>query len=101
MWSAFVSTRQPMSAHLRNLDAIAFTCDNVNEAVHFYGASKDQLARDIRAALNEIGQLKAALELGQQNCDAVYEDLRKERDAALARCERLEGAMKQMAPGKN
>lgn len=33
-------------------------------------------------AEREVSQLRAALELGQENCDAVYEDLRKERDEA-------------------
>ena len=38
----------------------------------------------------ECDQLRAALALGQINCDAEYDDLRDERDAALARAERAE-----------
>lgn len=32
----------------------------------------------------EVGQLKAALALGQENCDAEYDELREERDEARA-----------------
>ena len=37
----------------------------------------------------ERDQLRAALALGQQNCDDAYDDLRDERDAARAEVERL------------
>lgn len=37
---------------------------------------------DTEKAESQVSQLKAALELGQENCDAVYEDLRAERDSA-------------------
>ena len=40
----------------------------------------EQSERDARA---EISQLKGALALGQENCDAEYDALREERDAAL------------------
>jgi uncharacterized coiled-coil DUF342 family protein len=46
-----------------------------------------QAVTELRA---ERDQLRAALALGQQNCDDAYDDLRTERDAALARAERAE-----------
>lgn len=36
------------------------------------------------AGSREVGQLKAALALGQENCDAEYDTLREERDEARA-----------------
>lgn len=45
---------------------------------------RDALVAAMADALDEIAQLKGALALGQENCDAVYEDLRRERDEALA-----------------
>ena len=41
----------------------------------------------------ERDQLRAALALGQQNCDDAYDDLRAERDAAIARAERAEASL--------
>jgi hypothetical protein len=38
---------------------------------------------------NEVAKLKAAIELGQENCDAEYDALRKERDEARATCAEL------------
>lgn len=45
---------------------------------------RDTLVAAMVEALDEIARLKGALALGQENCDAVYEDLRKERDEAVA-----------------
>lgn len=42
-----------------------------------------KLTANLAAAKDEIAQLKAALAKGQENCDAVYDDLRCERDAAI------------------
>ena len=39
-------------------------------------------ASDIRLLIAAYQELEAALSLGQENCDAVYEDLRAERDEA-------------------
>ena len=44
----------------------------------------------VTALTAERDQLRAALALGQQNCDDAYDDLRAERDAAIARAERAE-----------
>ena len=41
----------------------------------------------------EVRQLRAALALGQQNCDDAYDDLRAERAAAIARAERAEAQL--------
>jgi len=45
-------------------------------------ASNTTLRRERREARAEVAQLKGALELGQENCDAEYEALREERDEA-------------------
>lgn len=39
-------------------------------------------AEELKAAREEIAQLKAALAKGQENCDAEYATLREERDQA-------------------
>lgn len=41
-----------------------------------------------------VAQLKGALALGQENCDAAYEDLRAERDAARVENARLREALR-------
>ena len=41
----------------------------------------------------ERDQLRAALALGQQNCDDAYDDLRDERDQLRARAERAEASL--------
>ena len=43
------------------------------------------LERELAALAAERDQLRAALALGQQNCDDAYDDLRAERAAAIAR----------------
>ena len=48
----------------------------------------------VTALTAERDQLRAALALGQQNCDDAYDDLRAERDAAIARAERAEADLK-------
>jgi len=52
-----------------------------------FGADADR--RRLRA---EVERLKGALALGQQNCDDAYDDLREERDDAIARAEKAEAA---------
>lgn len=47
-----------------------------------------QLIADSEA--RATAELRGALALGQQNCDDAYDDLRTERDAAIARAERAE-----------
>ena len=44
----------------------------------------------LSAAHEEVATLKAALALGQENCDAEYERLREERDEALEDTKRLD-----------
>ena len=44
----------------------------------------------------EVERLKGALALGQQNCDDAYDDLREERDEAIARAEKAEAALAAM-----
>lgn len=46
------------------------------------GATRPEadLWRALEKAERENSELRAALELGQINCDAVYDDLRKQRD---------------------
>lgn len=44
------------------------------------------------AGSREVGQLKAALALGQENCDAEYDQLREERDEARAELASVEAA---------
>ena len=44
----------------------------------------------VTALTAERDQLRAALALGQQNCDDAYDDLRAERAAAIARAESAE-----------
>ena len=45
-------------------------------------ASNTTLRRERSEARAEVAQLKGALALGQENCDAEYETLRRERDIA-------------------
>ena len=47
------------------------------------------LERELAALAAERDQLRAALALGQQNCDDAYDDLRAERAAAIARGRRF------------
>ena len=49
-----------------------------------------QLETELAALAAERDQLRAALALGQQNCDDAYDDLRAERAAAIARAESAE-----------
>lgn len=47
-------------------------------------ASNTTLRRERGEAREEVAKLKGALALGQENCDAAYDDLREERDEARA-----------------
>ena len=59
-------------------------------------ASNTTLRRERKEARAEVAQLKGALALGQENCDAEYEELREERDKAKARCIEREERIEQM-----
>jgi hypothetical protein len=65
------------------------TCREVQQWDDDYTA---ELAR-LRA---EVERLKGALALGQQNCDEAYDDLREEREEAIARAEKAEAALAAM-----
>jgi hypothetical protein len=71
-----------------------------DEAYFANGATMYSLAgemklieRELAAAKAECERLKGALALGQQNCDDAYDDLREERDEAIARAEKAEAAL--------
>jgi hypothetical protein len=66
----------------------ALTCTHHNDAMR--AACPVCLVAALTAERN---QLRAALALGQINCDAEYDDLRDERDAARARAERAEAEL--------
>ena len=51
------------------------------------------LETELTALTAERDQLRAALALGQINCDAEYDDLRDERDAARDRADRAEAEL--------
>ena len=52
-----------------------------------------QLERELAEQKDMVGRLECALELGQENCEAVYDDLRKERDDANHLRERAESSL--------
>lgn len=52
------------------------------KAVPMTRLDSDNFARELE---REISMLKAALQLGQENCDAVYNDLKRERDVARSK----------------
>ena len=54
------------------------------------------LERELTALTTERDELRAALALGQINCDAEYDDLRDERDAARACAERAEAEVERL-----
>jgi len=58
-------------------DELIKTVDQNTVALETFGRELARLQRENR-------ELEAALAQGQANCDAVYEDLRAERDEALA-----------------
>ena len=63
------------------------------EGQSFHVVSADfarTLETELAALTAERDQLRAALALGQQNCDDAYDDLRAERAAAIARAESAE-----------
>ena len=51
------------------------------------------LETELASLTAERDQLRAALALGQQNCDDAYDDLRAERAALRARAERAEAEL--------
>ena len=55
-----------------------------------------QLETELAALTAERDQLRAAIALGQQNCDDAYDDLRAERDAARARAHLAAAALENL-----
>jgi len=51
-----------------------------------------EIQKERDAARAEVDELKSALALGQVNCDAAYDDLRRERDTARAALKPQPGA---------
>ena len=49
-----------------------------------YQERAETAERELAAERKRVGELEGALAKGQENCDAVYEDLRAERDEARA-----------------
>ncbi len=57
------------------------------------GTIWEQAAKDyarVKRAEDEVERLKGALELGQENCESIYNDMREERTKLHARAERAE-----------
>ena len=61
--------------------------------------SCDECDARTAALTAERDQLRAALALGQQNCDDAYDDLRAERNEAIARAERAEAEVGRLRAG--
>jgi len=53
----------------------------------------DSEARAVEPWRTQVEELRGALALGQENCDDVFDDLREERDQAIARAERAEAEL--------
>lgn len=59
--------------------------------------SRDDRETDL---ISEVERLKGALALGQENCDAIYNDMREERTELTARAERAEAERDALAKDK-
>ena len=70
-------------------DAATYPADCLGQTLVTNRDCPCALERELTALTAERDQLRAALALGQQNCDDAYDDLRDERDAARAEVERL------------
>jgi hypothetical protein len=58
------------------------------------------LLSELTRLRDEVERWKGALALGQQNCDDAYDDLREERDEAIARAEKAEAERAALAKDK-
>ena len=56
-------------------------------------ACDEPTAFEVRQLRDEVERLKGALALGQENCDDIYNDMRKERTELTARAERAEAML--------
>lgn len=103
--AALTAERDQLRAEVKSCGELS--CDECNARTAALTTERDQLRADnstLRAAQKaceacdeptafEVQQLRAALALGQQNCDDAYDDLRAERAAANARAERAEAEL--------
>jgi hypothetical protein len=64
-------------------------------------AGLHEVQAQLKASQEEIATLKGAIALGQENCDAVYEDLRGERDHHKDRLAKLIAHLKNPESGWN
>jgi hypothetical protein len=71
----------------RELTALTAERDRWREIAQTASAEREHNANVASAAIAERDQLRAALALGQINCDNAYDDLRTERDQLRADCE--------------
>lgn len=82
-----ISTIQRLTYDVRQLSDERKACENsVVEAIICFPNVSEHVAR----LEKERDSALAAIELGQQNCDAAYEDLRKERDTAREQRDELQ-----------
>lgn len=61
-----MTPEQRVAEAIRNLDAIAFSCEFVKESVHFYSTHKDGLAADIRTILAELSRIQSVREASER-----------------------------------
>jgi multidrug resistance efflux pump len=83
----------------RELTAAKAECDRLRFLAGPSAMSDDSIVSayaELTRLRAEVERLKGALALGQQNCDDAYDDLREERDEAIARAEKAEAALAAM-----
>ena len=68
-------------------------CDHWQKIAVSASQEREHNANVAQAMTAERDQLRAALALGQINCDAQYDDLRTERNQAIIRAERAEAEL--------
>lgn len=60
------------------------------EYAHMMQEQRTQIADHCKILEGKLNTARAAIDLGQENCDAAYEDLRKERDMAREQRDELQ-----------
>jgi len=75
------------------------TRDQLIETVDRNTVALETFGRELARLQREKRELEAALAQGQANCDAVYEDLRAERDAAVAALEAAQESAVEIGDG--
>jgi hypothetical protein len=71
-------------------------CCTTDVSVEFLECVPNEVASVVSRLRAEVERLKGALALGQQNCDDAYDDLREERDEAIARAEKAEDIIRSL-----